>query len=72
MSAKEARGRLLRAWSPSLMVCTSPELDQICADSNGLYFADLLRPFGLLRGLNGGVGGKMLDLFDYVLDLHAL
>ena len=43
--------------SPAVMVLADPRVDAACAERNGLSFAELLRPFGVLRQLNGSVGG---------------
>lgn len=55
--AAEARAWLADLWSPVVMVMASPELDNICLESNGLRFVDILRPFGPLPSLNGDAGG---------------
>ena len=45
-------------WLPCVMVLASPDADRACVEGTGLHFAELLRPFGVLRELNGGVGGE--------------
>ena len=52
-----------KAWlasqygQPAVMVVVSPEADRVCGGAHGLTVTDLLRPFGVLEELNGGVGG---------------
>lgn len=52
-----------KAWlasqygQPVVMVVSSPEADRVCGGAHGLTVTDLLRPFGVLNELNGGVGG---------------
>lgn len=48
----------LRSWiadamSPTVMVVASPAAEAAVADRNGLTIADVLRPSGFLRNLNG-------------------
>ena len=48
----------LREWigeqiTPAVMVISSPEIEALCQESNGLSMVDLLRPFGFLQQLSG-------------------
>ena len=47
-------------WTPAIAVLASDEAENICWDSNALTVGELLRPFGVLRRMNGGLGGKEL------------
>ena len=49
--------QLSQLWSPSVMVCCSPAANKLSSEENGLSFAEVLRPFGIMRQLNGTVGG---------------
>lgn len=42
-------------FSPSVLVLTTAKVDQLCS-KNGLDFADLIRPFGRVSGVNGTCG----------------
>lgn len=41
------------SFTPAVMVISSPEVEALCQESNGLNIVDLLRPFGLLQQLSG-------------------
>ena len=48
----------LKEWiaeqiTPAVMVISSPEIEALCQESNGLSMVDLLRPFGFLQQLSG-------------------
>lgn len=49
---------LRRIWSPVVMVVASPEAEDLCRNASGLSVDELLRPFGVLHQLNGGLGGR--------------
>ena len=53
------KGDLQRAHSPVVMVLAHPAVEAACA-KDGLSLAELLRPFGVIRQLNGTVGGALL------------
>ena len=52
------KAELAKASSPAVMVLAAPAVDVACA-KNGLSLAELLRPFGIIRQLNGTVGGGL-------------
>jgi hypothetical protein len=57
--------QLKTLWSPTVAVIASDEAENLCLERNGLTVAELLRPFGALRRMNGGMGGKwMINLFN--------
>ncbi len=55
------KAELAKASSPAVMVLASPAVDAACG-KNGLSLAELLRPFGIIRQLNGTVGGGWAGL----------
>ena len=58
------KAELAKATSPAVMVLASPAVDAACA-KNGLSLAELLRPCGILRQLNGTVGGGLAGMFEW-------
>lgn len=66
------KAALQRATCPCVMVIASPAVEAACTQRNGLSLAELLRPFGVIRQLNGSVGGE--DSVSYVArdPAHAL
>ena len=48
-------------WSPLVAVIASDEAEKMCWNSNGLSVTELLRPFGAMQKMNGGMGGKTND-----------
>jgi len=52
------KAQLKTVWSPTIAVIASDEAENLCLESNGLTVAELLRPFGALRRMNGGMGGE--------------
>lgn len=46
-----------RSHCPAVMVLAAESVQQAC-HANGLTLAELLRPFGVIRQLNGTVGGE--------------
>ena len=65
---KSGRGSMdLREWigeqiTPAVMVISSPEIEALCQESNGLSMVDLLRPFGFLQQLSGELALTVLLL----------
>ena len=55
---KQVRAGLQRSHCPVVMVLAAPAVDAACTQRNGLTLAELLRPFGVIRQLNGTVGGE--------------
>lgn len=55
------KAALQRATCPCVMVIASPAVEAACTQRNGLTLAELLRPFGVIRQLNGSVGGEASD-----------
>jgi hypothetical protein len=53
----QTKAWLGQLWSPAVMVLASREADELCTSSTGLAVNELLRPFGVLRQLNNGLGG---------------
>ena len=51
------KAELQRAHCPAVMTVAAPEVEAACA-RNGLSLAEILRPFGIIRQLNGTVGGE--------------
>lgn len=49
----EMREWIQENFTPAVMVITSPEIEALCQESNGLNIVDLLRPFGYLQQLSG-------------------
>ena len=49
---------LQRAHCPAVMVLAHPSVEAACTQRNGLSLAELLRPYGVIRQLNGTVGGE--------------
>eukprot|EP00887_Chlorella_sp_A99_P001561 scaffold8.g1561.t1 len=62
---------LQQLWTPAVAVCTSPAANELCLQQNGLTFAELLRPFGILRQLNGTVGVPVRTTAEHPLRLHS-
>lgn len=54
---QEVKATLQRAHCPAVMVLADQSLEASCLLRNGLSLAELLRPFGVIRQLNGTVGG---------------
>lgn len=54
---QSVKAALQRATCPCVMVIASPAVEAACTQRNGLALAELLRPFGVIRQLNGSVGG---------------
>jgi hypothetical protein len=52
------KSQLKTLWSPTVAVIASDEAENLCLERNGLTVAELLRPFGTLRRMNGGMGGE--------------
>lgn len=52
------KAQLRTIWSPTIAVIASGEAENLCLERNGLTVAELLRPFGVLRRMNGGMGGE--------------
>jgi hypothetical protein len=52
------KAQLKTIWSPTIAVIASDEAESLCLERNGLTVAELLRPFGALRKMNGGMGGE--------------
>lgn len=53
------KAQLKTLWSPSVAVIASEEAEKLCWGSNGLTVTELLRPFGVLRKMNKGMGGEI-------------
>ena len=53
------KAQLKTLWSPAVAVIASEEAEKLCWESNGLTITELLRPFGVLRKMNGGMGGEI-------------
>ena len=49
---------LQRSHCPAVMTLAHPSVEAACTQRNGLSLAELLRPFGVIRQLNGSVGGE--------------
>lgn len=54
------KAQLKMLWSPAVAVIASDEAEKLCIERNGLTVAELLRPFGALRRMNGGMGGEYM------------
>lgn len=52
------KAELQRSHCPAVMVLAHPQVEAAC-NLNGLTLAELLRPFGVIRQLNGTVGGAL-------------
>jgi hypothetical protein len=55
------KAQLKTMWSPAVAVIASNEANNLCLETNGLTVAELLRPFGALRRMNGGMGGEYIS-----------
>ncbi|PRW18320.1 trafficking particle complex subunit 8 [Chlorella sorokiniana] len=64
------KAELAKASSPAVMVLAAPAVDAACA-KNGLSLAELLRPFGIIRQLNGTVGVPVRTPAEHPLRLHS-
>lgn len=49
----EFKDFILERFSPVVMVISSPDVDAMVGEANGLTVPDLLRPHGFLRNLSG-------------------
>ncbi|KAL4458148.1 hypothetical protein ABPG75_013013 [Micractinium tetrahymenae] len=68
---QSVKAALQRATCPCVMVIASPAVEASCTQRNGLALAELLRPFGVIRQLNGSVGVPVRTPAEHPLRLHS-
>lgn len=61
----EFKDFILERFSPIVMVISSPEVDVMVGEANGLTVPDLLRPHGFLRHLSGESTDTPLKLIGF-------
>jgi hypothetical protein len=54
---QQFKAELYTMHCPVIMVLADPRVEAACIERNGLSLAELLRPFGTIKQLNGTVGG---------------
>ncbi|KAL4852692.1 Trafficking protein particle complex subunit 8 [Chlorella vulgaris] len=64
------KAELQRSHCPAIMVLAHPQVEAAC-NLNGLTLAELLRPFGVIRQLNGTVGVPVRTPAEHPLRLHS-
>lgn len=57
-SLQKVQATIAKEWNPVVGIIAHPQVDYLCLQRNGLTFTELLRPYGYLSQLKGGVGGN--------------